>query len=193
MAYHPTPGTFIQTACAEAVEQAKATGLNVWFRFNDVELIAKHDTNPDDLVAAWKREVEWIGEQYRNSPAGRADAARRAEQIDTRTKRASELLSEIDSVLAGRRLGELMDWFKEFTPLADDVCVTFNQPALAEKFVAARYVPGYGVGRDPGWFNSRTRMARYIVGQAISCLMNDMPPHPITIHFIEKYEALPLV
>lgn len=193
MTYEPSAGTRIEHACTEAVELAKRNGQTVRFKFNDVELEATPDRQPAAIVDDWRRESDRLAEEYRNSPEGRAEAARRESQITTLKAQADELLSRLDSVLASNSQDQIMDWLKSFAPISDDVSVKFDTSALAVKFEAAGFKENEGVGQEPEWFNTRPRMAGYIVGQVINCLKRGMPPHPVTVSFVEKYQAMPPV
>lgn len=191
--YEPSVGTRIEHACDEAVKLAKRGGATVRFKFNDVELTATPDHQPAALVDDWRRESDRLSEEYRTSPEGRAEAARRESQITTLKTQAAELLGKLDSVLAANSQDEIMDWLKSFAPISDDVSVKFDTAALAAKFEAAGFKENEGVGQEPDWFNTRDRMAGYIVGQVINCLKRGMPPHPVTVSFVEKYQAMPPV
>lgn len=193
MTYEPCAGTRIEHACTEAVNMAKRSGATVRFKFNDVELSAAPDFQPDDLVAEWQRESNRLSEEYRNSPAGRAEANRRAAQIGTLNTRTTNLRNKLDSLLAAKSQDEIMDWMESFAPISDDVSVKFDTSALAAKFEAAGFKENEGVGQEPERFNTRDRMAGYIVGQVINCLKRGMPPHPVTVSLVEKYRAMPPV
>jgi len=193
MTYEPSAGTRIEHACNEAVKMAKRSGATVRFKFNDVELTATPELAPDAVVAEWQRESNRLAEAYRNSPAGRAEASRRHAQIGTLKIQAANLLDKLDSLLASNSKDEIVGWLKSFAPISDDVSVKFDTAALAAKFEAAGFKENEGVGQAPEWFNTRDRMAGYIVGQAINCLKRGMPPHPVTVSFVEKYQAMPPV
>ena len=193
MTYEPSAGTRIEHACTEAVNMAKRSGATVRFKFNDVELTATPDLQPDAVVAEWQRESNRLSEDYRNSPACRAEASRRHAQIGTLKTQAANLLDKLDSLLSANSQDEIMDWLKSFAPISDDVSVKFDTSALAAKFEAVGFKENEGVGQEPEWFNTRDRMAGYIVGQVINCLKRGMPPHPVTVSFVEKYQAMPPV
>jgi len=190
MTYKPSAGTEISHACREAVDMAKRSGVNVRFKFNDVELTATPDLQPDEVVAEWRRESNRISEEYRNSPAGRAAAAARTAEIARLKTQSESLLMALSSILLSGSTDELMSWLKSFALVADDVSVNLDTAALAAKFEAAGFKENEGVGQNPEWFNTRPRMAGYIVGQVINCLKRGMPPHPVTVSFVEKYQAL---
>ena len=191
--YEPSPGTRIETACDEAVNMAKQIGSTVRFKFNDVELTATPTTKPHSIVSEWQQESKRLSEKYRNSPQGRAAAKARTAEISRLKTQSEALLMSLSSILLSGSTDELMGWLKSFAPISDDVCVKFDTAAVAAKFEAAGFKENEGVGKKPEWFNTRNRMARYIIGQAINCLKRGMPPHPITVSFIEKYESLPII
>ena len=190
MTYEPSAGTEISHACREAVNMAKRSGATVRFKFNDVELTATPNIKPDAVVAKWRRESNRLSEEYRNSPKGRAAAAARTAEIARLKTQSETLLMALSSILLSGSTDELMDWLKSFALVADDVSVKLDTAALAAKFEAAGFKENESVGQKPEWFNTRPRMAGYIVGQVINCLKRGMPPHPVTASFVEKYQAL---
>lgn len=191
MTYEPSGGTRIEHACQDAVRMAILNRCIVQFKFNGVPLEVAGDTTPEDTVKHYHAELDRSAEEYRNSPEGRSNAAAREAQIGTLKSKAVNLLDKLDSLLASNSQDEIMDWLKEFAPISDDVAVRFNTAALAAKFEAAGFKENEGVGQEPEWFNTRPRMAGYIVGQVINCLKRGMPPHPVTVSFIERYQAMP--
>lgn len=189
--YDPSPGTHIAHACAEAERLATLHKEPLKFKFNDIELIAEPGCDPDKLVIQFQDNADSLRKEYEESDAGKAEKNRRTRQIAELKSKSLELLDKLDSVLASNNQDELMTWLKEFTPAADDIAVTFDKKALAAKFEKAGFKENEGVGQKPEYFAiSRNRMAGYIVGQVINCLNSGMPPHPITIHFVERYFAM---
>lgn len=189
--YTPTAGMHIKAACAEACKIADADNEDVGFSFNGIDLVATPSTGPDVLAEEWERISDERAEAYRNSPEGRAEAARRAEEIAFKKSHVKALVDGLPEVLRGGGMAVLMGWLEEFTCVADDVGIGLDHAELQNMFIAAGYVTGYGVGNPPEWFNTSDRLGRYIVGQVMSCLQSKMPPHPMTVSFISEWRRLP--
>lgn len=215
VSYDPPAGESIDRACVIAVDMARKHDAPIVFTFNGVEMTAYKNSRPRDLMVEWEAKLDKQAEDYRNSPEGIAENARREEEVKIKQKRISELLGNIGPLLDSMteeeilkafltRLNEalvenseenspdaLMDWLYAFAEIADDCRVYFNTQELAAKLESSGFIESEYVGNKPEWFNTKDRMARYIIGQTLNCLKMGMPPHPITMSFIEQYRELP--
>lgn len=187
--YSPSAGTHIGLACKEAVAMAVNENAKVKFSFNGVELLARPQHSPADLQAEWDAISNQRAEDYRNSPKGRAAAKKRTEEILRKQRSMNTSLAVPPDAIADH--DKLMILLKGVAEDADDIGVQFSKDRLAAQLEAAGFVENEHVGEKPEWFNSRPRMARYIVGQALNCLRRGMGPHPATGSFVERYFALP--
>ena len=213
--YDVPAGESIDRACVNAIDMAIKNDANIIFNFNGTEVIANKNSDARDLINGWEDAMERSARQYEESTEGIAEAIRREEEVKTKQARIRELMGEIGPLLDSMseeeifkaflaKLNEtlventeedspdsLMDWLYSFAEIADDIRLEFNKYELAKKLEDAGFVHNQYVGNSPEWFNTRQRMARYIVGQVIDCLLGGMPPHPVTMTFIEKYRELP--
>lgn len=189
-AYNPGAGTHISRACFEACAIAKGSGENISFDFNEISLTATPETDPVALANEYGRLTEERRRAYLNSPEGKASAEKRSAEIAEKTGKVNALLLALPEILKRKDLTPLMDWLQSFTAFADDVAVKLDHTKLARTLEGAGYIENDGCGNPPSWFNTRERMGRYIVGQAIACLHRNMPPHPVTLNFVERWRAL---
>jgi len=187
--YSPSAGTHIGLACKEAVAMAINENAKVKFSFNGVELLARPQHSPADLQAEWDAISNQRAEDYRNSPQGKAAAKRRTEEILRKQRSLNTSLDVLADIIGDH--DKLMIWLKGVAEDADDIAVTLPKERMIEQLEAAGFVENEHVGEKPEWFNSRPRMAHYIVGQALNCLRRGMGPHPVTGSFVERYFALP--
>jgi hypothetical protein len=190
--YVPSAGSHIDRACEEACRYAATDNDIVAFTFNGITLVANPKTDWRELSKQYSEKSDQRREDYRKSPEGIAAATQRADDVAKKQKIVSDLIYALPKVLAGGRLDDAITWLKQFTNPADDIEVKFNASEVARSFIAYGWKENDCVGEKPEWFNSKYRMGRYIVGQAINCLKMGMAPHGITLSFIEKYEALPV-
>ncbi len=191
LTYEPLAGHHIKTSCKEAVAMAIKAGRNVSFEFNGIPLIATPQSEPVVLVACYDFESECRRKEYEATPEAMVAKLRREADILERQASCNALLESLPQTLHACPQAEHVAWLKKFATVADDVGVKFDDRSLIPTLESAGYKHNCHVGQPPKWFNTRERMAEYIFGQAISCLKNGMPPHPITISFCDKYFALP--
>lgn len=187
----PEAGSHINAVCEQACAMAAQDNDLVTFTFNDVLLVASPTTDWRELSKEYSRKCDEAREAYLKSPEGIAATEKRNQEVSYRQETVSRLIYKLPIVLA-KSLDAVIEWLKEFTSPADDIGVKFNASDVARTFIAYGYKENYGVGEKPEWFNTRDRMGRYIIGQAINCLKSGMAPHGVTYTFIEKYKALPV-
>lgn len=203
--YDPRAGTHITDACKEAVALAINGRQNVQFSFNGVELLATPDSVIAKLEAEFSAKLEADAKAYRESPKGIAAANARTREITKRQDSVTALFKSLPGILSLNpddmsggitRDDALMGWLNTLTIDGDDIGVDWNKASglkgggkewMAVLFMANGFQENEHVGEKPEWFNTRKRMARYIIGQVIACLRKGMPPHPVTARFIEDY------
>lgn len=188
--YIPSGGERIEHACHEATRLARQHNALCRFDFNDVRLIAAPKKSPGTLLWEW----EWTNKRersaYRNSAKGREDARRRAAEIVSRQAKVTFLINDLPNACSAG-LDKVMFWLSAFTEVADDIGVTWDHAYVKALLEGAGYKENAHVGRKPHEFTARQIMGEYIVGQAINCMGIGMPPHPVTLGFVEKYFELP--
>jgi len=189
--YEPLAGSHITKACDEAIGLAKESGNPVSFKFNDIALRVLPDDQSSVLVARWQSLLDDRQRAYRESPAGRKAAAERAETVKRKQVELDSCVEALPKILrADNHLNALVYWLVEIVEPADDVDVAWDSAAVADRLIAAGYSENEYAGHEPEWFNSRERMGRYLLGQAINCMKKGLPPHSITLSFAQKYFAL---
>ena len=184
--YDPSPGTHIRNAATKARCMATKNRRPVRFKFNDVVLTATRKTSVDSLLWTFGLVMSQHAQQYRNSRRGREAEARRKQQIIDAQHRVDHLLNTLDASIQNG-LDDTVLWLSRFSEVSDDCGVRYSTFDVSQKFVDAGYSENQHVGRPQEDFHDRQTMGEYIVGQAISCLRNGMPPHPITTKFADQY------
>ena len=187
--YSPSAGTHIRYACQEAIALAGNRNRPVHFSFNGTRMKVHKRLPLQHVLRQWDERTEASRRRYRNSPKGKAAAEKRNTEILRKQRSLNTSLDVLADIIADQ--DKLMLWLKSFAQDADDIGVTFSKERLAAQLEAAGYAENEHVGEKPEWFNTRPRMAHYIVGQALNCLRIGMGPHPITGSFVDKYFALP--
>lgn len=190
LTYDPLAGTTIDHACKEATALAIRKSAEVTFDFNGITLTATPDSSPADIQKDWKVKLEKEREEYRASPEYTEDEKRRVEEISSNQSIVNHFMETIEQILATCSTDDLMESLKKFTLAADNVGVKFDNVRLVTILESAGHKEHAHVGRPPSDFDSKEVMAQYIIGQVINFLRSGMPPHPVTVSFIEKYFAL---
>lgn len=190
LAYVPSVGTHIDQACQEAVALAVEKKQDIAFKFNDVELSATQWSKPETIAKCYDAITKRRRKEYWASPEGIAAAKERRDAVAARQSAVDGLLYKLPKVLKSVSLDKAMKWLQSFQPPSDDVDVKLNRRDVAKTFIAFGYAENEHVGNPPEWFNTRERMGRYVIGQAINCLNRGMPPHWRTLHFCKEYFKL---
>jgi hypothetical protein len=177
--------TSIKNACALAVNKNK----NVFFNFNDDTIRVTPNSDVQEIKR--EREERLIKKQKEYESSDEFKNIKIKAELDLASTQI-QIGSLINLLLNDKvvTLDELMKWLKKFADVADRIGVTYNKTELIDWFTKNGYVMGYGVGQPPEFFETKERLGRYIVGQAMSCLNSGMGPHPVTINFVDKYFTL---
>lgn len=183
--YEPLCGCYINDACKEAVAQATRINQNVSFLFNGVQLVATPNTIPADLEAEYSKQIHANADRYAASPEGQAAEVERKRRLISAQNRVDALMAKLNDVYTNER--ELMRWLGQFASSADHVGVKWDQKRLAKTLRKAGYKAGDACGLNKSEYRKPRTMARYVVGQVLSCLDHGMPPHPMTEDFVAKY------
>lgn len=188
--YHGQPGEHISKSAANSLLLSQERGSPVEIIFNDIRLVVDYDSHTADQVvemydqASAKRHEEWLA-----SPAGTAYAREELERRQEHQVQHDELMSQL--LMVGGDEPRLMEWLAAYSDAADHVGVEGKDfLRVCSVLEVYGYVEGDCVGFSESEFQNPRVMARYIAGQAISCMRSGMGPHPITASFVEKYRAL---
>lgn len=180
--YRPTLGSRIAHACKELAAMAQASGESVEMNVNDILVVAGPSDSASELESRWHTQREIRYQEWRNSPEGVVSAIERQREIRRKQAVVDRLISE--EIPFGWI--PLLKWAEELTESADDIDVRFDPAALAKK-LGTRFEENFGVGNNADWFSTPDRFGGYIMGQIINCLKSGMPPHPVTLIFIERF------
>jgi len=191
LTYDPTAGTHISEACEEAVKLARDSDQPVQFPFNGIDVIAYTKDEPSDVELRWHVESERRHREYEASPEYAASQAKRRLEVAQRQQQVDRLVSP-DNFPSSEH--GWMTWASELAECADDIGVTFNRELLVSRLKCAGWKQNNHVTTDPilrrRIETEPTIMAEYIMGQVMGCLDQGMPPHPMTMTFVERYMAI---
>ena len=188
--YHGSPGEHISKSAAKCLEWSQQTGDTVRLVFNDVELVVDyHSHTVDDVLEMYDCARAKSHEEWRASTAGIAYALEEDQRrLEYQTKH-DQLMSQLMYVAGDEE--QLMSWLSAYSDAADHVGVENKDFLRVCSILEVHgYVNNDCVGFHESAFANPRVMARYIAGQAISCMRGGMPPHPMTAHFVEKYKIL---
>ena len=188
--YHGQPGEHISKSAAHSLELSRKRGSPVEIIFNDIRLVVDYHSHTADQVvemydcARAKRHEEWRASSEGIAYASEEEQRRQEHQVEH-----DELMSQL--LMVGGDEPRLMEWLAAYSDAADHVGVEGKDfLRVCSVLEVLGYVEGDCVGFPEHEFQNPRVMARYIAGQAISCMRLGMGPHPITGSFVEKYRAL---
>lgn len=193
LSYDPLAGTSIQEASSEAVRRAKAAKRAVTFRFNGIHLNAppSRKITKEVLAKSYEKLCRKAHEEWHEEWQASPEAIARVEAKQNLVAVALEALPRILAVKKAHLGHDLvMRWLLSLVENADGARVSAFE-WLAQQFIAAGYKQNDLVSEPEESFNTRERMGRWVIGQAVDCFQRGMPPHPITQKFIQAYFRLP--
>lgn len=188
--YEPMGGERIEHACHEATRLAKRHRRLCRFSFNDVHLIAAPKKSPFTLEWEWAWTQERERSAWRNSKAGQEEERRNLAEISAKQGQADFLITDLPNACKAG-MDKLMLWLSAFAEITDRIGVSFDHAWVIALLESDGFKENAHVGRKPQDFNTRKIIGEYIIGQAINCMRMGMPPHPMTITFVERYFKLP--
>lgn len=86
----PRGGESIQHTIAQAIADANAHHDRVEFKFNGMKVVVSPGDKKESVYARWQRQREEESTAYRNSPEGKADAAREAKAAEAEKRREAQ-------------------------------------------------------------------------------------------------------
>ena len=185
--YEPLAGTWIEAACQEATEISKRTSASFNFEFNGVLVQVVPGVAAKELVDRWTKDLDAIIAARKASPEYAAQEAERQREIQATQAAVNSQLANLPD---WKDLDSIIKWLEVFAKYADDSGVNFDKSALCSWFEKAGFKKNQHVGEPPAFFKTKQALGEWIVGQVMSCLDMEMPPHPITIKFAQDYFAL---
>lgn len=186
LTYRASPGEHISTACEEAKEIAKKNRRPVRFDFNGVKIIATRKKSISSMLWEFNLALGHYSQTYRKSKKYQEYLKKREFKV-----RCSQLL--VDSLVKTlpqfieEGLDSVVYFCATLSEHADDVDVNTDLNAIVSALEGAGYIDNEHVGRPESDFSNAETMGRYIIGQAINCMKNGLPPHSITTEFQKRY------
>jgi len=182
-------GTHIRDAAETARSMAVQHRKPVQFRFNGVPLTATRKTSVDSILWTFGLVQRQRADSYRKSKRGIQQAKRSKQQIADNQQQVDFLCRHLAAAIRGG-LSDVVLWCSEFSECADDIAVKYSPSTIIRQLTEAGYVDNQHVGQPQEDFADKQTLGEYIVGQAISCLQNRLPPHSITQKFAADYFRL---
>lgn len=175
-----------QIVCAIAVTLGRPCSMT----FNAVDVQALPDSEPEELVEHYNAESDRRREEYRNSPEGKAAAAERSAEIVAKQSEIDRMQRELAAASPDAGHDFFVDWCARFGWVNDDIGVSIDRSVIISALKSAGYVQNDCTG-DQFVEGDRDVMARYIVGQALSCLNGPVGKiHPVVGSFADRYRAM---
>lgn len=188
--YEPRCGQHFSQAAEKSLEISKALGTLVYFHFNGTEVVVDHTKDTlKHIHNQFNSKREAARAEYENSAEYKAYKIARDAEVASNNIKIAAMVDDLPNVL---KAGEAstMNWLKDYTVLADDSSVDGKFDKVIEFLTKAGYSE-----KDSSYDRETTKvtanvMARYIAGNALSCMKDGMPPHPVLEKFVGQYFEL---
>ena len=187
--YCPGTGENINNSCQVAQRMAKDKRCMISFDFNGVRIIAT--PNKAAVTMCW--EYHMILDQMANARRMTRKyierVARDKAQFEFQKGAVIGLIQTLPNTLA-LGLNEVIDWVRDFTDVSQHVDLVYDHLEIAVAFENAGYKANEVAGNSPDWYSTRERLGRWIIGQVIACLRDNMLPHQVIKRFCNDYFKL---
>ncbi len=186
------PGDHLSSVIRKAIGVADSFETKVGFTFNGARIIVVKGDTVETVETEVQRQWNAQSAAYAASPAGIRAKHDAQQRLSNAVLTHAACMAALPMICGKARIDEpeLMDWLAIYAAAADHVDVQCDYPRVLELLAKAGYFANHNCGLDRSEYDKPSIMASYIIGQAMDCMQKGMPPHPITISFIEKYRAL---
>ena len=189
--FKPECGSWIGTACEKAVQMARSQNQPVKFEFNGIEVVANPNDDPESIHSIWNEKQEERTAKYHASDEYKEQQNKRRQEVTAKQEIVDRLVRIVGRIHSEE---EWMKWAAKLAGSADDCEVKLNNDELFIELKRHGWVPNANVSEDPKiraeLATNKTMMAEYIMGQVMSFLSKGMPPHPMTMTFVDKYNSI---
>lgn len=186
--FTPPCGTNINSALSLALGEAVEKQCPVVLHFNDLAIPVEPTDRPAELADRYQRLCEESYARWRASPKGQAALAELERTRTAKLTANTELCDALPLVLRKDSLGDLLiPWLRKLEEASSSE-VEVDYPAMARAIINAGWHPNAWVGHKPP--ADKNAMARYIVGQCLSCMLVSMPPHQVVHRFAEQWAKM---
>lgn len=183
--YEPKYFSRVTEEIQAMTDLANVHNESVRMKFNGTIVVAKPGDEPSALYAKYRADRVKRIEEYARSPKG-VQAAREAEERLQNMQAGIDALMIRFGTLDYANLEELVQFFDDLTDPSDHIGVVFNRLEIVTQFEAHGYAVGANVGPD---FDEGDRevFGRYLIGQALSCLVTVGAIHHIYHDMAQKW------
>lgn len=186
------PGDDLSAVIKTALAMVADGGMKVGFAANGVRIVVVEGDTFEMIEAEMHRQWNAQVAAYRASPEGIRAKHEEHQRLSNAVLTHAACMAALPMICGKARIDEpeLMDWLATYADAANHGDVHKDYGRVLELLGKAGYAPCRYEGLDQSEYDKPNIMAGYIIGQAMDCMQGGMPPHPVTISFIEKYRAL---
>lgn len=183
--YKPTCGTSIESAAKEMVKIANETLEKVTADFNGIKIVVNPGYVPQGVVDFYHKECNRRAEEYSNSPEGKRAAAEAEELKQKAQQQMDEAMLELDS-LDFSNFNVVINWLDKVRGPSDYVGTIEQRDKIAKVLRSNGYEPGVNCEEAFDGENEEN-FARWLIGQALECLISYRGIHQIFQKFAEDW------
>lgn len=182
---YSTLGMHIREFCEVLVNERDKYEEPVCGTFNGIHIVADKETNADSLVNFFRIEVKRKQEEYEKTPEYKEVQEKSKSEIMQMNEQMQIKMKELSS-LDFKNLDTVLTWCCDVQPLTDRNGVNVPKDKILNIFNINGYFPKVNIGEDFKE-DDKENFARYIIGQALGCLIHMNVIHPLVITFTEKW------
>lgn len=184
------PGDYYSSVAGKAIKIAHEKDVDVFFEFNGHTIHVDKLSTLDELSMVYGKLCQEAREKYDASEEGKKYDEKRKKDVVTKQKIVDALTTSLLSFNEkdeAKRDGFVLRMLSELSDPADDIDVNTEFGSIVEKLKSLGYMDSDCVKLEKSEYEKRPTLARYIVGQCISCMRKGMAPHYVVTQFVENY------
>ncbi len=180
-------GSYLPDVCEEAAEKANELNMQVKFEFNGIALTVNPGDDANLAEAVYHDISEARHQEYLKSPEHKKELRREHDAKNREGKKVTSLGGTMNQTLDSG-LDAIIRWVAQLAKYSQRGLHPDDCKKILEAFEAADFEAGACCDLKKEFYaTNKNIMGRYIVGQVMKCLQDNMPPHPITEKFAKDY------
>lgn len=177
-------GDTVQIVCKSLVLEAQQLNEEVFFKFNDITIIAHKNSDPNKLVESFLETNQKRLHDYYNSKEYKQKCLKEKKETEQNQKKMDLVMKKMDSI-DFHDLDSIINWWLLFESNHYSG-VYFHTNQIIQTFESKGYKSNANIGIS---FNSENKenVARYIIGQCLQGIQSHGHINPIVHKFAREW------
>jgi hypothetical protein len=182
-------GEHVKTAIEKAIVLAVSYNDEVTFSFNGTRIKVGPLSRVEDVYLDYEAAHIAATNAYWESPEGvklRAEQDLYVRECTAKMDEALQAATNIDFTDADSVLAWVISWLEP----SQNIKVIYDMSAFSKLIKEGGWIANDACGLDASCYSDKKTFARWLIGQVLNCLDEELPPHPMVANFYTTYLGL---